>query len=83
MAVRCMDPVDCLRREQSSTGNGCLATLDPDAIAAQDHQTLSSSEHAGLQNGFLPGLTYLSIWEAQDRNTILLDLEVAFGRLEG
>lgn len=51
MAVRCMDPVDCLRREQSSTGDGCLTTLDLDAIAAQYHQTLSSGQQADLQDG--------------------------------
>lgn len=42
MTMRCMNPAYCLRREQSSTGYGYLTTFYPNAITAQDDQTLST-----------------------------------------
>lgn len=80
--MRCMNPVDCLRRDQSGTSDSCLATLDPDTIAAQDYEPLSSGQQADLQDGLAWGSPYLSIWEVQHSNAIGFDLEIAFGGLE-
>ena len=82
MTVRCMNPVYCLGREQSSTGYGGLTTLDPDAIAAQNHQTLSSGQQAALEDGLTLGILYLSIWEVQDGDAIGFDLEIGLGSFE-